>query len=328
MKFGVRLPNSGSFASADNLKHFADAAVSVEYDSIWVHDHILWSTTQATLHPTTGNASIKVNTNFFESVTLLSYLAGRYDKIKLGVAAIILPLRNPVILAKQLANVDVLSDSRLLVGVVPGAPNITIPEFEALGVSYHERGKITDEYIQVLRTIWSQHPASFEGKYVKFKNIEILPKPKNGTISILIGGGEKGISERALQRVIQYGDGWVPAYLTPDELKKGIEAIETGFKRNGKNGKPLVVHEMYLCIADSKEEAMEICKDNFASTFGDVGEGEKRSLVGSVRDVMSKLEYYSNLPLDTVELKVISKSFDHMLRTAYVFAREIAPSFT
>jgi probable F420-dependent oxidoreductase len=298
------------------------------YHSVWVHDHILWGKGQASMHPTVGASSTGPNSNFFESLTTLAFLAGECKIVKFGIAAIILPIRNPIVLAKQLANIDVLSDSRVIVGVVPGAPNITLPEFDAMSVDYHRRGEITDEYIGVMKVIWSKNPASFEGKFIKFKDIEILPKPNKGTIPIIVGGGEKGISERALKRVVEYGDGWLPAYLKPEELKDGINQIRKGFEARKKSADPLIVHEMFVCLDPDRERALRTVEKNFEKTFGSLQEGVDRSLIGDSDSIISKLKSYKALGVDITELKFVSLDFQKMLQMVRIFAERIASSFS
>jgi len=327
MNFGVRLPNSGPLAYAHNILNIARQAEEQGFHSVWVHDHIIWGTKQVTTHPTVGTHINHTNTNFFESITTLAMLSGVCQDINLGVAAIILPLRNPLILAKQLANIDVLSGSRLFVGVVPGAPVITLPEFDALKVDYHQRGRITDEYIQVLKKIWSENPSSFNGDYISFKDVEIMPKPLKGSIPILVGGGEKGLSEKALRRAIKWGDGWIPAYLTPEELRLGIKIISEGFVNRNRDGKPIVVHEMFICMADNREKALAMCRKNLERTFGNIEIGEMRSLIGTTETIISKLEQYCETGVDIVELKFLSPDIQSMSQMIERFAEEVAPSF-
>lgn len=144
MKVGVRLPNSGPLAAAESILHSAELAEKLNYDSVWVHDHIVWGTEQHRGHLSSGSAEALNSSqlpNFYESLATLSTITGRSDRVKLGVAVVILPLRNPVVFAKQTSVIDVLSGGRLIVGVAPGAPKITEKEFQTVGVDYHKRGK-------------------------------------------------------------------------------------------------------------------------------------------------------------------------------------------
>jgi probable F420-dependent oxidoreductase len=326
VQFGLRLPNSGQLAEPNNILTLARLAEQAGYHSVWVHDHILWSAKQAAAHPTIGIPNNKINTNFFESITTLAFLAGATTDIKLGVAAIILPLRQPILLSKQLSCLDVLSSGRLLVGIVPGAPKITISEFEALNVEYGLRGRITDDYLRAVRKIWSENPASYDGQYVRFRDIEMMPKPVRGRIPLLIGGGEKGISEKALRRVIEYGDGWIPAYLTPEELREGILRIKQGFSIKGRPDQPIIVHEMFIAIREQTEIPTSY-KNFLQSVFGSDQEGIRRSLIGNTSMIINKLQQYVDTGVDITELKFIAKDVNDMIEIVKIFAREVAPSF-
>jgi probable F420-dependent oxidoreductase len=330
MKFGVRLPNSGPLANRRNIAEIAIEADRLGFDSVWVHDHIVWGTEQHRTHLSAGSKealSPSQRPNFYESVTTLAYVAGLTQNVRLGVAVLVLPLRNPVVLAKQLANLDVLSEGRLVVGVAPGAPNITRPEFEAVGASYDDRGRITDEYISVLRKIWDENLPSFSGSYANFKEIQVFPKPSQ-RLRILIGGGERGISPRALRRVVELGDGWIPAYLTPDEAARGIEDIHKAAQSKGRDAAGFVVsHEMFTAIDEDGSKAQEAASKSLGTNFVSQEEGLKRSLVGSPSEMVQKLEKYSEAGVDMTELKFIYSDIPAVLMMMKLFSKEVIPSF-
>jgi probable F420-dependent oxidoreductase len=331
MKFGVRLPNSGPLANRQNIVTVADSAERLGFHSIWVHDHILWGSEQHRTHLSAGAAEALTESqkpNFYESITTLSYLAGRTSNVKLGIAVLVLPLRNPVVLAKQLANLDVLSEGRLIIGVAPGAPNITKHEFEAVGSSYEERGKITDEYIASIKKIWSENLPSFSGRYVNFKEVQLFPKPAQGNLKILVGGGERGISPRALRRVLELGDGWIPAYLTPEEVAEGVSKIKSELsQRNKKPGDMIVVHEMFTSLDKDSLQSRKLGAKSLSTNFVSVEEGEKRSLVGDPSEFVKKLEAYEKAGVDITELKFIYPDIPSLLQMMKLFASEVLPSF-
>ena len=328
--FGVRLPNSGPLANEKNIVDTAKKAEELGFHSVWVHDHILWSVKEHQTHLSAGAVDALKHTqepNFFESITTLTYIAGRFQRINLGIAVIVLPLRNPIVLAKQLANLDVLSHGRISVGVAPGAPNITIPEFEAVGVSYHERGKITDEYILAMKSIWRQRNASFSGRYVNFSNIQMFPKPSDN-LKILIGGGERGISERALRRVIECGDGWIPAYLTPEEIAEGIFRIKDGLSKSGRNSNTvMVVHEMFTALAQESNELGWV-GPTLNRNFGNIQEAQRRSLVGSPTEIIKKLEAYEGAGVNITELKFMYPDMDSFFRMLELFSKQVMSCFS
>ncbi len=332
MKFGVRLPNSGPLARRDNIVKVADEAERMGFDSVWVHDHILWGTEQHRTHLSAGSAEALDDSqkpNFYESITTLSYLAGRTSRVRLGVAVIVLPLRNPVVLAKQIANLDVMSEGRLIVGVAPGAPNITKSEFEAVGVPYEERGKITDEYILAIKKIWSENLPSFSGKYVNFNEAQIFPKPFQKYPKILVGGGERGISQRALKRVVELGDGWIPAYLTSEEIGDGIRQIKETAKTAGRDSNHFTIaHEMFTVVDEDSATARKLAAKSLSSNFVSVEEGEKRSLAGSPDELVRKLSEYVSAGVDMTELKFVYSDLSALFKMMKLFAEEIMPNLS
>jgi len=331
MKFGVRLPNSGPLANRENIVEVADQAERLGFHSVWVHDHILWGTEQHRTHLSAGSAEALQESqlpNFYESLTTLAYVAGRTSKVRLGIAVLVLPLRNPVVVAKQLANLDLLSEGRLIVGVAPGAPNITTHEFEAVGVDYEKRGKITDEFIAAIKKLWKENLPSFSGNYTHFEEAQMFPKPFQKDLKILVGGGERGISPRALRRVVELGDGWIPAYLTPEEVGKGISEIkkELSAKRS-KNSGTLIVHEMFTRVHQNEETAVASAAKSLATNFTTSEEGLRRSLIGSPKNLIDKLKLYAEAGVDISELKFVYSDIPALLEMMELFATEVLPSF-
>jgi len=331
LKFGVRLPNSGPLANRANIVQVADEAERLGFHSVWVHDHILWGTEQHRTHLSAGSAEAldeSQRPNFYESITTLSYIAGRTKKLKVGIAVIVLPLRNPIVLAKQLANLDVMSEGRLIVGVAPGAANITKSEFEAIGAPYEERGKVTDEYIASIRKMWSDNLPSFSGRYVNFKEVQMFPKPTQKNPMILIGGGERGISPKALRRVVELGDGWIPAYLTPEEASEGIATISKAVSAAGKDStKYFVAHEMFTSLNTNSQNAAQSAAKSLSTNFVTVEEGLKRSLVGDPRELIEKIKLYEKAGVNMTELKWMYSSIPELLEMMNLFANEVLPAF-
>jgi probable F420-dependent oxidoreductase len=330
LKFGVRLPNSGPLADRLNIVRTAEESEKLGFHSVWVHDHILWGVQEHRGHISAGAAEAlnrAQEPNFYESVTTVSYLSGKCESINFGIAVVILPLRNPLVLGKQLANLDVLSRGRLMVGVAPGAPNITKPEFEAVGVSYHERGKITDEYISVLRRLWREPNPSYSGRYISFNDAQLFPKPSSN-LKLLIGGGERGISERALRRVVELGDGWVPAYLTPEEIRVGVDKVKQECQKVGRTcDQMIVVHEMFTCLGD-ETSLIQRAAPTIQKNFSSLEEGEKRSLLGSPNKIIKKLETYVDAGVTLTELKFIYPDLQTLSQMLRTFSSEIMPCFS
>jgi probable F420-dependent oxidoreductase len=332
LKFGVRLPNSGPLTGPEAILSSAEKAESVGFDSVWVNDHITWGAEQHRGHLSSGSAEALASAqlpNFYESLTTLSVLAGARKKVKLGVAVVILPLRNPVVVAKQVAVLDVLSGGRLLLGVAPGAPKITEPEFAAVGVDYHKRGKITDDYLRAMQAIWTQPLATYEGDYISFKEAQMFPKPlQKPWPPILIGGGERGLSHRAMRRVLELGNGWIPAYLTESELQAGIEQLRDGARKAGRGNEKFIVGlEMFVGIGSSDDQATAVNSTSLRKNFLSVEEGVRRSLIGTTRTIADKIERYEKTGLDYFEFKFIYSTIKDFHRMMEAFAADVMPSF-
>ena len=210
MEFGVSLPNFGHLASVTNMRQVAQVADSLGFDSLWAAERLLV--------PIPPNQSwSRRNPTAFEPMVTLANMAAVTESVRLCTSVVILPVRNPVLLARMAASLDVLSGGRLELGLGVGWMR---EEMEISNVSYGKRGRITDEYIRVLRSVWSAQP--HDGDYVKVPPHLFEPKPLRGRIPIWIGGN----SDAALRRAAQLGDGWIPmGELAPDEIARGAEKM-------------------------------------------------------------------------------------------------------
>jgi probable F420-dependent oxidoreductase len=159
----------------------------------------------------------------------LAFVAARTSRLRLGTAVLILPEHHPVALAKRLATIDVLSGGRLLLGVGVGWMR---EEAEAVGTCFEDRGRRTDEYIEVMRTLWRDDVASFAGRSVSFTQVKSVPKPvQPGGVPILVGGH----SEAAARRAGRLGDGFFPLGVSADELPALLDVMHAAAKEAGRD---------------------------------------------------------------------------------------------
>jgi probable F420-dependent oxidoreductase len=150
----------------------------------------------------------------------MGWLGGRTTRLKLGLSVLVVPYRNPVVSAKFFASLDVLTGGRLIIGAGVG---VMQEEFEALDAPYEQRGSVTDEYLQVMRVLWSAEAPAFDGKHYRLgAGLHFLPKPVKGTIPIWIGGN----TGLALRRSARLGDGWLAVYLTHDEIRTKWDELQ------------------------------------------------------------------------------------------------------
>ncbi|HKT22717.1 MAG TPA: LLM class flavin-dependent oxidoreductase [Nitrososphaerales archaeon] len=327
ISFGVRVPVSGPLATRENIVDSTQTAEELGFDAIWVHDQITWSVEQNSHHVSSGSVEAVVpgkDPDFYESVTTLSYLAGLTKKIKLGVAVVVLPLRNPVVVAKQLMNLDVLSGGRLLLGVGTGAPLVG-KSFETVGVPFEDRGEITDDYLKAMIAIFDQPSSGYSGKHAKFSGAQIFPKPLQKPHPPIIVGG----LGRALRRAALLGDGWIPANITTAGVKEGIAKILEIRKKNGITKSGLIVgNEIFASIDNDPAAARKNASATIASYAKSIGRGsEEVTLVGSPSEVSKKIENYAQAGVNAFELKFIYRDVANLKFQLEVFASKVLPTF-
>ncbi len=297
MKFGIALPNFGKYAKRDAILTIAKNTEALGFDSIWVSDHIVIPDS----HQGFGNV-------FYEPLTTLTYIAALTNKIYLGTSVIILPYRNPIILAKMISTLDVLSNGRVILGVGTGWLK---EEFQALGVSYEERGAITDDYIQVLKTLWSQERPKFIGMYNKFEDINFLPKPIQKPCPPLWIGGN---SRKAIERAVNLADGWHPVGLTPEEVKEKVKYINKLLVKKKKVASGFVI---------SLRKNLQIKR----ASEKEIKNVDRREILRATPEkIIEGIEKYKNSGVSHLIFHVLSGSLEGVIETMEIFSRDIRPT--
>ena len=218
MKIGVSLLNNWGFSDPHVLVDLAVRADALGIDSVWTHDHVF---NVAHVLDRIGGRP------YYEPLTLLSFVAARTERVKLGTSVLVLPYHNAIRLAKAAATLDQLSHGRLILGVGVGAVE---NEMEAMGSPFKERGAITDESIDVMRALWGQDEPRFDGRYYRFARMPFSPKPVKRHIPLVVGG----VSAAAIRRAARLGDGWQPLGLSPESLAKALEQLRAEIKACGR----------------------------------------------------------------------------------------------
>jgi len=254
MKYGFTLPGRGPLATPENMGIIARHGEELGYDCLMTGDHILVPNDISSTYPYSENGEFPGSGSgeSMEQLTVLSFLAGQTKTIRLGTSVMIVPHRNPLVAAKALATLDVLSQGRLILGVGVGWMR---EEFEALGIPpFEERGAVTDEYIQAFKELWTSDKPSFQGKYCQFDNISFLPKPVQKPHPPIWVGGE---SRSAISRTARLGDAWCPLGTNPqfpmgqpEQLAAGMERLARYARREGRD--PADIDVVYR-IAYSEE---------------------------------------------------------------------------
>jgi len=206
MKFGIAFANILTFTDRDGLVTLAQGAESSGFESLWTVEHVIYPEGYESAYPydPSGKMAMDSSTPMPDPLLWLAFVAAATDTLRLATGILILPQRNPLVLAKEVATLDHLSGGRVDLGIGVGWLE---EEFDALGVPFAGRGARTDEYIEVLRALWDGDHASHHGEFVSFDDVSSNPKPTNGRVPIHIGGH----SRQAAERAGRLGDGFFPA---------------------------------------------------------------------------------------------------------------------
>jgi alkanesulfonate monooxygenase SsuD/methylene tetrahydromethanopterin reductase-like flavin-dependent oxidoreductase (luciferase family) len=292
--FGIAVPNFTAYPQMPDIKALVDYGIRMEqlgFDSLWVWDHIL----------------LGVDPNFpiIESLTLLTGI-------------LVLPMRNPVILAKQLACMDLLSDGRLLMGMASGWYR---REFNAIGVPFEQRGKIMDENLDILKRFWIEHTVSGKFPHHDIPAGVMYPKPVQKPIPILIGG----YVDRVLKRAATAGDGWLTYFYRPESFAKSWGKICDFAKEAGKDpSKLLNASQLPICIGKSRgaveAQMMEWLTKEW--DFASWSESSKDSaIMGTVDECVEQLK--AHIAVGTQ--KLIFVPYRYQPEQIETIAREIIP---
>ena len=204
MRFGVTVDfNEQPVTSPEFLAGFAQAAEDYGFDTLWTSDHVVIPQGHSSDYPYAERMPYE-EAPIPDPIVTLTFVAAKTKTLRLGTSVLVLPQRNPVVLAKQLASLDVYSEGRVDLGIGVGWLR---EEFEAIGVPWERRGKRTDECIEAMRALWTEPVASYEGEMVRFSNVACDPKPvQPGGVPFIIGGH----SVAAARRAGKYGAGFFP----------------------------------------------------------------------------------------------------------------------
>lgn len=287
MKIGIALPIFGKYARRDEILETALAAEGLGYDSIWVSDHVVV--------PDHHNVFGEV---FYDPLISLGFIASVTSRIALGTSVLVLPYRNPLVLAKSVSSLDALSEGRVVLGIGSGWLK---GEFEALGVDYTKRGHITDEYIKIMKELWTSESPSYKGEYFSFSGIRYEPKPVQKLHPPIWVGGE---SRSAVERAVRYGDGWHPVGLTPEEMGAKVREVRS------------------LLPGEKKESFVMSLRRNVEINEGREF-GPEETLRGGLGKIRDGIEAYREAGVDHLVLYVLSGEFEGVLRTMRVLREEV-----
>ena len=231
LKFGLTAINGGVTSYPESLVRLAQAAERAGFDSLWAGEH----------HVLAASSSlIPATSRYLNPIVALTFVAAHTRTIRLATGVLLLPQHQPLVLAKELASLDVLSGGRLMVGIGVGWAEA---EFEALGVPFHDRGARTDEYLAAMRAIWSEDTPAYHGRYVSFEGVQAYPHPvQQPTPPIVMGGRALAV----LRRTVEQAHGWYGYALDLEETAKLLAELRDAARRYQR---PTELGELEISVA-------------------------------------------------------------------------------
>ena len=305
MKFGISIGNLGPTAQRENMLRMARLGQQLKFDSIWVSDHVFIPYRSEPLYPysATGRIGLEPHHNLFEPLVTLAFMAGVVETPMLGLSVLVVPYRNPVVTAKMLATLDVLSGGRLVIGVGVGW---TREEFEVLGASYPDRGAVTDEYIQIFKELCTRDDIQFHGRHYQVSNVAFYPRPvQKPHPPVWIGGH----SMPALRRAARLGDGWYPSNIDPPTLVARLAILRRLCREVGRD-------------PDSVEIASQVSNVGFGDAVPDAN-GLGIPLSGTPQQMLDTLRRYEDAGVKHLVLGMSRTNIEEMVRTTERFADEV-----
>ena len=332
MRFGLGIPTGTEglmypipYANAHDNVRLAQAAERIGFDSVWGNDHM---TVQRYVEDEAPKPP-----NYYEVLTVLTYIAAQTTRIRLGTALLVPPFRNPVVVAKQVATLDQLSGGRVLLGAGLGAYR---EEFEEVfpGRKAH-RGQMVEEGIQASRTLFTQDRSSFAGQYCRFNDIQSYPKPLQDPLPIYSGGN----ALESRRRAAELCEGWLPAVLSPDEVHSGVEDIQRFAEEAGRDVTGTdVALQLGVSIGKTHEEALDKFRasqlyKHFESLKGATlreqrGGHEERNLIGTPDEICEQARAFEQAGVTTLAALLFTEStVEGTLEAMEVFAQRVIPNF-
>ena len=291
MKFGFIIPHNFGLDDPDDVLNIGKRAEELGFDSVWVNHHIL----------NVGYIFDRLGSKpYYDAITVLTWVAAHTERVRLGTTVLVLPYLNPLVLAKTLATVDVMSKGRLNVGVGVGALK---PESDALGSTFETRGRYADESIKIMRELWESENPEFDGEFFSFSGVKFSPKPiqKPGPPILICGA-----SRAALRRVATLGDGWHPIRQSIADLKQNIATIHRLAEEAGRDPSEITVTvRTELDVLDSRSD------------------GTESPMIGTADQLLATIEQYEEIGVSELVLSVSTDDVERIQRTQDRFAAQV-----
>jgi probable F420-dependent oxidoreductase len=323
-KEGLSLPTP--FCSPAQVVHLCQRAQALGYHSVWGNDHIT--------PPRYVREDYPEAPNFYEPLITLAFAAQATSRLRLGTSVLVLPMREPVYLAKTVATLDAFSGGRLILGVGLGAYR---EEFERIRPrdARLRRAELMDESLHILRALFDERSVTFSGKHYALDGIELAPKPEQRPLPIFIAGNDPA----AMRRVARWGNGWFPAALGVDELHRGIDMLQKECGGIGRDpGEIAIAPQLLIGIGQTYEAGVAQFRRSRMYTHlqtlagstlrgQDLARMEAHNLVGSPAEIVERIAALEAAGVDMLAAaSFTSNSYEEMLDDMQMFAEEVLPA--
>ena len=313
MDFGFSIPTRGPLAAAQQVVAITRKAEELGYAYVAVPDHVIIPRTFAPNYPYAkdGDFGEGKDGDCLEQITLIAFLAGVTSTLRFVTSVMVVPHRNPILTAKMLATIDVMSAGRITVGCGAGW---LAEEIEALNTApFAERGRVTDEYIAVFRELWCADNPSFDGAYARFSDIIFSPKPVQKPHPPIWTGGE---SPPAVRRAARLADGWYPIGLnprypldTPDRYASALAELHSQAEAAGRDPGAIDLGLFSIWYDETTEAALP--------------EGGRRALTGSTEAILDDVNRYAEFGVRHLSVNLRAATFEGMVERVERFAADI-----
>ena len=306
-QFGIAARNFTPYPEMPDAQKLIEYGARMEelgFDSLWVWDHIF----------------LGVDPHFpiLDSLTLLTAIAARTKKIKLSTGILVLPLRNPVVLAKELSTLDNISNGRLLMAMAAGWYK---REFDAVGVPFEQRGKLMGENLDILKRLWTEDMVQGEWTNHKIPAGVMFPKPVQNPCPILIGG----YADRVLKRAALEGDGWLTYFYKPEAFVESWAKVVNFAKEGGKDPATLMNGNQLPIMVGKSRAAVEETMMKWLNVDFDIAQGSQSTMdsaiMGNVDECVAQLKEH----IDAGVQKLIFVPYKYEMDQIEIIAKEIVP---
>lgn len=315
MRYGFYLPTRGPQAVPGAIETMVARGEALGFHSVVIADHIVVPVEKRSKYPYTASGEFPGGSDALEQLALMAFVAAKSSRLRLISSVMIVPQRNPVFTAKSLATIDLLSGGRVTVGIGVGWLR---EEFEALAApDFDRRGAVTDEYVRVFKTLWSESPAAFDGEFYRFESLWCLPRPVQQPHPPLWIGGH---SRAALRRTARYGDGWHPvganpaSPLRPEEMRAKVDQLRGLTEAEGRDFSAITV-SYKAPLYDTTVTGAAL----------DAGGTERRPFSGTTAQIIDDIGVYERLGVSELILDFRGDKLDDSLERMTSFAADVIP---